>query len=224
MTEIREKESNVQLNIIELSLPSSGVISGASDISLDSPNNDNLSIFKNKKKCFNNEFKVKTIVSKSRLPEKNAPKIPSNPLSDFENQIHSLNEHKYCSSSSENELGGTERDDFHYKMNKIVLKKRLSKVSKHSNVKEMMMTDECYGSTSDDDNETKNEINNHILPSKNSIRNGKFKKQILCGNGITLSKVDNGNATDTDSDKDPLDILRVLKKGAPLVKCNEEDL
>ncbi|CEF59573.1 Hypothetical protein SRAE_X000132000 [Strongyloides ratti] len=221
MTEFGELNTNIQLNITESSLPSSGVISGASDISLDSPNSDNLSSYKKKTKCFNNEFKVKKIVSKSRLDEKNTSKIHSNPLSDFENQIHSLNEHKYCSSSSENELGGTEKDDFHFKMNRIVSKKRLNKISKIS-IKDV--NDECYESTSDDDNDKK--IVNDCIPSMRNVgKNRKFRKQNLCENGIKFtSSKDNDNVTDTDSDKDPLDILRVLKKGAPLVKCNEEDL
>uniref|UniRef100_A0A0K0ESA9 Uncharacterized protein n=1 Tax=Strongyloides stercoralis TaxID=6248 RepID=A0A0K0ESA9_STRER len=220
MTEFGKLNTNSNLNIIESSLPSSGVISGASDISLDSPNSDNLSSYKQKKKYIYNEFKVKKIVSKLCLDEKNVSKIHSNPLSDFENQIHSLNEHKYCSSSSENELGGTEINDFHFKMNRIISKKRLSKISKNF-IKDM--NDECYESTSDDDNNIK--VNGNVLPLKNIGKKGMFKKQNLCENGITLvSTKDIDNVSDTDSEKDPLNTLNVLKKGAPLVKCNEEDL
>uniref|UniRef100_A0A0N4ZBQ8 Uncharacterized protein n=1 Tax=Parastrongyloides trichosuri TaxID=131310 RepID=A0A0N4ZBQ8_PARTI len=202
--------SNIHLNV-ETSLPSSGVISGASDISLDSPNSDNLPSFKQKNKCFNNEFKVKKIVSKSRYIEKDVPKIQNNPYLDFENKIHTLNEDRYCSSSSENELGGAEKDDFHFKMNRIVSKKRSSKISKNT-IKEC--NNECYDTSSD---EEKNEITlrNMVRCSKNN------KKQTSSESGIAISSKDDDSS---DSDKDPLDILRVLSKGAPLARCDEEDL
>uniref|UniRef100_A0AC35U7N1 Protein CUSTOS n=1 Tax=Rhabditophanes sp. KR3021 TaxID=114890 RepID=A0AC35U7N1_9BILA len=138
-----------------------------------------------------------------------------NSFSDFENQIHALNHHRIVSSSSENELGATEKDDFIFKMKKCPASKKF-KIT--NSIKEV-------------NNEFSSDSEEETPLKKTYSRLAKDKKRATNNSNLTVKEnysspkqPEEEDSDDDDGDYNVMDHFRIIHKGAPIVKCNEDDL